>query len=203
MAVLISMITLPLVAQDPATKPDDSWISISGIVENPTATGFQLDYGDGIIWVEMDDFDYYPETSGMIAGDAATVFGRIDDDWFEHRTIEAGSVYNQDLNSYFFANPADEEEFTRYWTHTTPVVVSQATFRGTVTSVDPASESFTIYNGVRTIEVETEDLGYNPLDDEGFQQIDIGDRVTASGEMTNDFFEGRALRADRVLTLTG
>ena len=38
-----------------------------------------------------------------------TVYGRVDDDLYETTTIEASSIYDQDLGTYFYASAADEE----------------------------------------------------------------------------------------------
>ena len=42
---------------------------------------------------------------------------------------------------------------------------------------------------------------YNPLDDEGYQKIDVGDRVKVTGNIDNDLFEGKELMADSVIKL--
>ena len=49
----VILTAVPAAAQDPYTRPDDSWISISGTVVSPTADSFMLDYGDGLVTVEQ------------------------------------------------------------------------------------------------------------------------------------------------------
>ena len=46
-----------------------------------------------------------------------------------------------------------------------------------------------------------DELTYNPLDNEGFQQLDVGDRVSVQGSIDHDFFEGRVFEANYVTTL--
>lgn len=99
----------PAYAADPYAKPEDSWISISGTVVDPKADTFKLDYGDGVITVEMDDWDDDADAYVLLDGDRVTVYGMIDDGLFERTTIEANSVYVESLNSYFYASAADEE----------------------------------------------------------------------------------------------
>jgi uncharacterized protein YdeI (BOF family) len=189
-------------AQEPYEKPDDSWISISGTVASPSADSFSLDYGDGVIMVEMDDWDTYGDAYGLLDGDDVTVYGRIDDDLYELRTIEASSVYVEDLNTYFYASSADEEDgWTTPWRVTTPVGTAETTFRGTVTAVSPAAGEFNLTAGGIEMEVETERMSYNPLDDTGFQQLEVGDRVSVTGELDNDFLEGQVFDAEIVVTL--
>lgn len=200
-SLIASMFSAPALAENPYTQPDNSWISISGTVASPTADTFLLDYGDGVVSVEMDDWDQYGDAYGIMDGDKVTVYGRVDDDLWESTSIEAASVYVEDLNTYFYANSADEES-TAVWTITTPIVLSRTHIRGVVTSVSPDDNEFTIDNGFRKMTVETDRMTYNPLDDIGFQQVDVGDRVSASGTINNEFFDGRVLEADTVVTLS-
>ena len=78
----IALLAGPAAAQEPYSKADDSWISISGTVAAPTADSFMLDYGDGVITVEMDDWDTYGDAYGLLDGDKVTVYGKIDDDLY-------------------------------------------------------------------------------------------------------------------------
>ncbi len=69
----------------------------------------------------MDDW-MSQDTLALSQGDSVTVTGVIDDDFFQSTTIEASSVYAQNLNRYFFASPDDEEN--ALVTVTTPIVVA-------------------------------------------------------------------------------
>ena len=191
-------------AAQPYTLPDDSYISISGTVTSPTADTFVLDYGEGTILVEMDDWDSYGDAHGLLDGDKVTVMGEIDDDLFEMAKIEAGSVYVENLNTYFYANSDDEESMAyqpHYWTAPTPVVVSAVTLRGDVTGVDADAGEFTIDSAGEKITVDTASLAYNPLDDNGFQQIDEGDYVSVTGMIDYAFIDGHHFEAGAVSTL--
>lgn len=188
-------------AEDPMTAPDDSWISVSGEVESVTNDAFVLDYGEGLMTVEMDDGDRDADGYKLVSGDKVTVTGRIDDDLFEARTIEANSVYVDNIDTHFFASAVDEESINDVIvTVSTPVVISATTVQGTVTEV--GSEEFTVDTGLRKIQVEVDEMSYNPLDDEGYQKIKVGDRVSATGQIDDDLFEGRELVADTVITLS-
>jgi hypothetical protein len=202
-----ALLTAPALAQDadPYAQPDDSWISISGTVVAPDEDSFSLDYGDGVILVEMDDWDTYGDAYGLMDGDRVTVYGEIDDDLFEAASIEAGSVYVENLNTYFYASSADEEngDYTPYfWTVTTPLELSRATVRGTITDIDRPEREFTLDTDDQQVTVETEFLGYNPLDELGFQKLAEGDRVSVTGAFDRDFLEGRVFEADSVITLS-
>ena len=193
-------------AENPApyAQPDDTWISISGTIASPTADSFYLDYGDGTITVEMDDWDRFGDAHGLMDGDKVTVYGEIDDGLYEATTIEASSVYVQNLNTYFHADSADEEgDISLLWNVPVPVIETAATnVRGTVSSVDPTTRTFTLDTGNQMLTVDTWGLGYNPLDEYGYQRIQTGDVVSVTGTIDADFFEGRELEAESVITLS-
>ena len=202
---VMAMIAVPATAQDmdePYEAPDDSWISISGTVTEADADMFMLDYGDGLITVEMDDFDTYGDAYAIMEGDNVVVFGRIDDDLYELRTIEAGSVFVENLNTQFYASPADEEDIG-FLTVTVPVVPNKTTIKGTVVDIDEDIEEFTVETANREIVVDAGKLEYNPFDDEGFHQLYLGNRVSVTGTMGADFFEGQRLQADSIVSLNG
>lgn len=198
-AILLGSVLLasPALAEDPYARPDDTWISISGEVESVSPDTFTLNYGDGLITVEMDDGDRDADAYKLVKGDRVTVNGMIDDDLFETRTIEASSVYVENIGTYFFASAVDEEDVVV--TVTTPIVLSRVELQGNVTNV--GENQFRIDTGVREITVEIDDLPYNPLDDDGYQKIREGDWVSVTGVMENGFLQERTLHASSVVTV--
>ena len=76
------LVAPPLMAEDPYTQPDDTWISISGTVDSVSQDLFTLDYGDGTVIVEMDDGDRDADAYKLALGDEVTVYGLVDDDFF-------------------------------------------------------------------------------------------------------------------------
>jgi uncharacterized protein YdeI (BOF family) len=200
LAVVFALAAGPSFAEDPYAKADDTWISISGTVDQVRPDTFVLDYGDGMITVEMDDGDRDADAYKLMKGDKVTVNGLVDDDFFEKTTIEASSVYVENLGTYFYASAVDEEDtFVTSWS---PVEVSRTVVQGTVTDVDALAGELTLHTGSRAIQVEVDDMTYDPLDDEGYQKIEVGDRISVSGSMDSDLFEGRELVADSILTLS-
>lgn len=187
-------------AADLSERPDDSWISMSGTVTEVRESVFRLDTGDGQVTVEMDDFDTYGDAYVLTDGDTVTVYGRVDDDLFEKATIEAGSVYVEDLNTYFYASAADEEDMGE-WVISTPVVVGDVVLVGEVISVDRADETFTIDEGAAEVTVDVGPMLYDPLDDAGYQQISVGDRVSVAGELADGMFADGYMLADSIVTL--
>ncbi len=82
---------------------------------------FRLDYGEGLIAVEMDDWDWYDEANPIKPGDRVNVYGRIDADLHQKRTIEADSVCVFDRNTY-----AMRATRTKKTSSTTPTSRSRA-----------------------------------------------------------------------------
>jgi uncharacterized protein YdeI (BOF family) len=189
---------LPAFAEEnPYTKKDGSWISISGTVTTVGPDAFNLDYGEGLVTVEMDDWDLDADGYKLLEGDDVTVYGRVDDDFLETTSIEAGSVYVKGLNTFFYANSADEETLPAAATVT--VVDYDLKLTGEVASVD--GREFTIDTGPREMRVDTIMMSYNPMDDEGFQKIEVGDRVSVTGDIDVDTWEKRELMAETIVTL--
>jgi hypothetical protein len=202
MILVVCMFALALAkptnAQDPYLTPDGSWLSLNGTVVTADADSFELDYGEGIVTVEMDDWDWYGDAYGILPGDEVTVYGAVDDDLYETTSIEASSVYVKDLNTYFYASASDEEEFM------TPVVSTvyvdaDMQLTGEVTSVD--GREFMIDTGDRKMQIDTSQMVYNPLDNKGYQKIDVGDRVQVSGDLDIDVFERNEIMAETIITL--
>lgn len=188
----------PALAEDPSEVPNNTWVSVSGEVASVTPSTFELDYDDGQITVEFDDGDNDADAYKLVTGDKVTVTGKIDNDLFETRKIEGSTVYVDSINTYFYASAADEED--AFVTIVAPVDGASTTLQGTVTDV--RDEEFTIIAGTTIMTVEVEEMPYNPLDDKGYQKIEVGDRVSVSGKFDDDFIEGMELVADSVLTLS-
>lgn len=150
----------------------------------------------------MDDWDWDADAYKLLPGDRVTVYGEVDDDLFETTTIEASSVYVEGLGTHFYASAADEEDALEPTYTGVPVIVSSTTIRGTVIDVDELQDEFTVDAGINEITVDVDEMLYDPLDDEGYQKIEEGDRVSVTGQMETEFFEGRELTADSVVTLS-
>lgn len=187
---------------DPYAKPNEAWITINGTVDTVAADTFTLDYGEGVIIVEMDDGDRDADAYKLLKGDKVIVTGKIDADLFESTTIEASSVYVENIGTTFFASSADEEDAGIVVAEVTvPFVVSRVTVQGKVTEVN--GDDFIIDTGDSQIRVDISSLSYNPLDDEGYQRIDVGDHVKVVGVPDIDLFEGREIEAQTVIELFG
>jgi uncharacterized protein YdeI (BOF family) len=188
LALIVTGLTLSQAnAQSPYAMEDDSWISLSGTVQSIDGDSFVLDYGEGTINVELEDWDWYPETSSGLVNETVTVSGMIDDDFFETAEINADSVYLDRLNSYYWVNP--QATYTYYYPYADPVDTEMATIEGQVTEIHGDHE-FSINTGNRAVRVEVD-----MLPETGLDELTVGDRIRANGEMDYDLFEGREFDA--------
>lgn len=182
-------------------KVHGSWIGLTGTVAAASDDQFTLDHGEGIIVVEMDDWDSLPDGKPINAGENVRVTGRLDKTFLTSRSIEAGTVYVYDRNTYYTANPADEERIANSYVYT--VVPADGTWlnvEGTVKQI--SNREFVLDTGVSLIEVDTIEMGYNPLDDIGVQRIDVGDRVSVYGEVEKHLFDNRELHATAITSFS-
>lgn len=187
-----------LAADNPYSKPDGTWISLSGTAVETSPGSFVLDYGKDTVTVEMDDWSWYDQEGiGLLDGDKVTVYGEVDDDLAEMSKIEASSVYVETLGTYFYADSADEESLRQ--SVTTPIVAGFTEVVGTVTST--SDHEFTVDTDLQQVTIDTTSLLYNPMDDVGYQQIDEGDLVSITGDMESDLLESMELMADSVVIL--
>lgn len=204
-ALLLAALPLQSSAGDDVmSKPDDSWVSVSGTVEAVSDEHFTLDYDHGLITIEFDDYDrWYDEARAFLEGDQVTVYGRVDDDLFELRTIEASSVYVKGIDTFFTASAVDEETPDFLYWHPTSLASmedgSWVSLTGTVTEAN--GEEFTLHTGMTTMTVEVDQMAVNPLEGNPDWSVGPGDYVSVTGEIDNDFFEGREIVASSVVTI--
>lgn len=181
-----------------AAARDGNWINISGRVVSALPDRFVLDYGRGNVTVEMDDWDWYQEGRAIKAGDEVTVNGRADANLFARKTIEARSVYVKGLNTFFHASAADEEVpvVTTVYVPPSPGGIDA---KGMVSAVE--GREFTLGGTNGSVRVDTSGMAENPLDNQGFQQIKVGDQIFVRGDLDLEKGEDAELMARTIVTL--
>jgi hypothetical protein len=147
----------------------------------------------------MDDFDFDADAAPIEAGDQVTVYGRVDADFYEARTIEAGTVYEADAGTFHYASAADEDRAlyalpAATWNDQT------ITLTGEVESVDGREFTLDSVAGY-PIEVDTASMAMDPTDDQGMVQVDEGDAVSVTGQLDDGLFDNTELSADAIVEL--
>ncbi|MDC8832264.1 hypothetical protein [Alteromonas gilva] len=188
----------------PSDMKDRAWATFSGEVTSVNPDSFMLDYGEGSLLVEVDDGDYDNDAYKLFKGDDVTVTGRIDKNLFADTTLEASGIYVKGLNTTFFSSALDEEDYPLvYTTSYVPMELDTVTLVGNVIYTNDLTDNVTIMMGGDELEVDVSDLGYDPLDDEGWLKIAAGDRIQVSGTLDEGFLDDYELVADTLTKLDG
>ncbi|HKL48626.1 MAG TPA: hypothetical protein VJ882_03130 [Desulfuromonadales bacterium] len=191
---IVTLVSFPAMAEGQIAEQNNTWISISGTVEDVQKDSFSLDYGDGLILVEMDDGDRDADAYKLMAGDKVTVNGMVDNDLFEKASIEAGSIYVEKLGTYFYASAKDEEEKA---TLSQTLGQTDSVVQGKISDV--RKQEFDLNTGIKRITIDVSKLSDNPLDEKGYQKLEPGDIVRVEGDFKKEFFTGRVLVAESVI----
>ena len=179
-------------------KLQNNGVAIEGKVKSVTPENFTLDYGNGELIVDMDDFNNYGNIASALKGDKVTVFGKTAAVYPGMTEFDADSVWVNGMNTYFYAKDATESDFLRFTVMGNKLPAQG--FAGEITDVD--SDQFTMKTPEGTdIDVNIEKLGYNPFDDEGFQKLKVGDRVWVAGSYDRDLLSDDEMEATHVVTM--
>lgn len=183
-----------LAADGLAGHPDESWITLSGKVQSVQDGSFTLDYGTGMVTVEVTDWGRFGDLRDRLSGKQVSVQGEVDDDLFGATRLEASSIYVKDLHTYFFTR-AREEDAVFWFDLTRPGEDPDATLRGTVTSA--GNGAFTVDTGQQQIRVDTTAL----RDAERRKPLQEGLLVRVTGDLASDFLTSREMTATSVMIL--
>ena len=181
------------VSANPVQGMDREWVTVTGNITDVTPQGFKIDYGDGSIPVEMDGPLADP-TRQLRPGDWVTVSGRIDDSFWERRSIEASSVYSSRLQERFWASAVDEEgDALGLALIDVPDQGDWLGVTGEVISVDQVEKEMVLDLGAMNLQVDTTGLAGPVL-------ADPGDRVSVYGSFDNaDLWDAREIDATSVV----
>lgn len=181
------------VAADPVQGVDREWVTVTGDITDVTPNGFKIDYSAGSIPVEMDGL-LADSARQLRAGDWVTVSGRIDDTFWERRSIEASSVYSSRLQERFWASAADEEgDALGLALIDVPDQGDWLGVTGEVVSVDQVEKEMVLDLGAMNLQVDTTALAGPVLADQG-------DRVSVYGSFDDaDLWDAREINATSVV----
>lgn len=200
---LIMLLTMPISLANFSTALDGEWVTLTGKIAKATPDGFYLQANGRRVWVEMDDFDVDADGLVLKSGDNVIVTGKIDQDFLEKKKVEAGSVYVKSLNTYFYANSADEEGIpylsVSYYSLKDLPENTSVDLQGKITKI--SGREFVLNTGLREITVDTKGMIFNPMDSKGMIKLNKGDKVRVSGIVDDSFFEGKEISAISIIEL--
>ncbi len=179
-----------------ASAPDDSFVWLTGVCTTTAEDHFVLDYGGGTMTVEMDEWKSYTDLRPLLDDDEVLVYGFIDDDFYDERTMEAVSIYLEDLGTQFFVEGVDRQDL-----HTANVKDYPPRIQLTGTVLRAKDGEFTLQTEGGPIDVDTDSLPYDPLDGDGYQSVAKGDEIRVMGLLDRELFDGRELIAESVVSL--
>lgn len=172
-----------------AIAGNGSLLNLAGKVASTTPNSFQLNTGTDVVTVEMDDWDWFREGRALQPGDEVVVTGRVDQDVWEKKKIEATSVFVRNLGVSFYANGADEEDLAAALVSLNPVTSTL----GTVTAVE--GPELTVGAAQGPVRVDLSGLKVRPV-------LKVGDIVHAWGSIDVDPTEKVELMAQGVAVLS-
>lgn len=182
-----------------ATPPNNSYVSLTGTIIEAGPDNFLLDYGEGTFLVEMDDFDDLYEGYTLKKGDEVVVYGFVDDDLYERRSLEAGSVYVRSLDTQFYASSIDEEDFPQSSPDWSRMTLPEVALTGHVASI--AGDSMTLSTSQLEVQVDLSTLDQNLIDRVGHQRLSVGDQVHVIGLLSEGPLGTTEIDAESITTL--
>jgi uncharacterized protein YdeI (BOF family) len=190
-ALLLVLVLTPLAGAD---RPDDSWIALSGVVADTDENGFELRHDKGTVRVETQHWGMQTRAA-LDKGQRVTVYGRLDKDLYERKSIEAESVFVDEKDTVYHASGVDEDVDGYTVTFSYESVHSDGKWlsvTGTVDGID--GERLELATAAGPVTVSLDQLKVRPT-------LHKGDRVRVRGDLEQAFFENRAIYADRVVVL--
>lgn len=184
------------------TYTDGAPVVLTGTVDAIRSDEFDLNYGTGKITVELDGWGWTGnETRYLRTGERVTISGRIDDDLFEGREVEAENIFLPGSYNYYYTTDIYPSYYWYYDDNNTVQDGSYASMRGTVSNISGDEFTLTSANNA-SMKVDVSDMGYDPFDNEGLQKVENGDHVHVYGEIDDGFFERREIMADSIVVLS-
>lgn len=179
---------------------DGDFITLTGTVKSLAGDQFTLDYGNGQIRVDMDDWDWYSDaTKRLKIGERVTVAGYVDKNFFSRKQIDAKTVYLPNRYAFYYFSGLNPVNPFYYDWYDMPPDGAWLSVAGTVKDVQ--GREFTLDTGLNEYRVDTKDMAYNPMDDDNYQNVDTGDRVRVSGTLDKKLFDTREVEANRIVTI--
>lgn len=189
----------PLQAQDNGGAlsglEEDTSITLSGTVIEARDDEFDLRVGTETVTVDIEDEIRDGSAYHLLEGDRVTVTGRVEDHFFQDKELEANGLYIDKIGTTFIV---DEDYADDYGMVAGRMMDDYVEIAGTVTMIGDDHDEFRIHGDVGDFTVEVDELAENPLDDEGYMKIRVGDAVRVVGEIDDDWIEGREIVASSV-----
>lgn len=192
--------TAALAATNTTTKAleNDSYVALSGTVGEITdGDEFMLNTASGSITVDTNDEwpGLFKSDVGRIlsTGDKVTVTGRIDENLFTQKELEAYSLSHEgeSFTTYYYNTNANDYDYS-YNSYDIDYDDDTTRLSGVVTKINGDNTVILNYTG-GSIQVDLSETAIPDTD-----LLRLGDRITVYGEVDNDWFTKKEFEASRV-----
>lgn len=79
------------------------------------------------------------------------------------------------------------------------MITGQMAVQGAVTRVE--NDEFVINAGLRSVTVDVDEMAYNPMDDDGYLKLEVGDMVRVTGKVEKYLFDNKEVKARSIVKL--
>ncbi|WP_211481053.1 hypothetical protein [Alteromonas confluentis] len=189
--------TMTQVSTEPRT-----WITLTGEVVDVDSKFFTLDYGEGTIFVELNNTDLDAQAYEQLEGKDVMVTAQLDDSLFSDERIKAQSVFVDEMETTYLADDVDQHAADMYLSAASALDVDdeEMVLVGTVKSI--GKKALQLEVGDSTLTVELDDLDeLPPLDEDGKLSLMKGERVRVTGEMEEEFFNTFTVEAEGLMKM--
>lgn len=170
---------------------DETSLTLNGTVSQVNDDEFILQTSNGSIKVDSDDVFDDENVYRLASGDRVVVYGEVDDHFFESRELEADAIHVDKVDVTFTTR--DEPVNNYSYTSSNGESGEITELSGRIIAID--DDEFSISSGTGQTTVSIDDLDNNPLDDQGYLKLDVGDQVRVKGEMADGWFDDREFEA--------
>lgn len=182
-------------------QSDTTWASISGLIHKVEPGFIMVDYGYGIVTVSTNQLNFSDQAKSELKQDAkVTITGPITDEFLVKNRMHAYSVYMQESNTAVVAAGQQSAHADLMLS-----AVDSDTDKGQLTLIgtvgDFTDDGFALKLGEKQLGVETDDMDNDPRDNEGFGQLQVGDRIRVKTKIDEDFSSEYEVDAESFIRL--
>ncbi len=186
-------------AEDVKDATAGEWISLAGKVRSASADHLSLSYGPDAVRVELEEIESWPEDE-VKAGDRVTVSGRVDNDFYEGKTVNAAAVHVASLDRTFHGASEDQRTYHDFLASQFAEDGDWVTLSGRIGKF--LENGLTLETGIVDVNVDTDQIDEPINDDKGDVRLALNDRVLVTGRVEkSDLFDAKEIEAHAIVAM--
>ncbi len=184
-------------AKNKKTKGGE-WITISGVVTGVRDDGFVILSEGKSTFIDFDSTPAHSNLQKLESGYQVIVSGEIEQIQFEEGKLLAEQIYLKETDTYLIGQPTENSNdvisLNPYYSTVEDLPQNTiVNIKGRVTRIK--QRDIFVFTGDREIKVDTSEMAFNPIDDQGATKIELNDFVKVSGTVERNFFQSNAIKA--------